>query len=187
MKIPLQDDTELLDRVTNDDRSAFEMIYRKYWKHLYDFAFMKTHDTDVSEDIVQDLFVTIWEKRKTLNVKNLRAYLFTATRNSVIDHYKKKIFSELDHVEAVAEPEYALFLEELETLTQNSIAQLPDKTKRIFLLSRFEGKTVREIATDLNLPERTVEYHITQALRMLRVLLREFITISLAIFINIIF
>ncbi|REA64352.1 RNA polymerase sigma-70 factor [Dyadobacter luteus] len=187
MKISSQDDTELLDRVVNDDRSAFEVIYRKYWKHLYDFAFLKTNDADVAEDVVQDLFVTIWEKRKSLHIKNLRAYLFSATRNRVIDHYKEKIFSEIDNIEPVAEPEYALFLEELETITQNSIARLPEKTKRIFLLSRFEGKTVREISSDLDLPERTVEYHITQALRTLKVLLKEFITIILPIFFSSIF
>ena len=177
-----QDDTELLNRLKNGDNVAFEVIYRRHWQHLYDFAFLKTHDTDVAEEIIQDLFVTIWEKRESLQIKNLRTYLFTSVRNRVIDHYKEKVFSELDTIEAPEAPEYSFFLEELEATMQNSIDRLPDKTKRIFLLNRFEGKTVRQISVDLNLPERTVEYHITQALRTLKILLKEFIALCLTIF-----
>ncbi|WP_138476542.1 RNA polymerase sigma factor [Dyadobacter bucti] len=187
MKPLFQDDSELLTRLKSHDNVAFELIYRRYWQHLFDFAFLKTHDADVSEEIIQDLFVTVWEKRESLQVKNLRAYLFTAVRNRVIDHYKEKIFSELDTIEPPEAPEYSFFLEELEATMQNSIASLPDKTQRIFLLNRFEGKTVRQISADLNLPERTVEYHISQAVRVLKVLLKEFIALCLVAFSSSIF
>lgn len=187
MKPLFDDDSELLSKLRSHDRVAFELLYRRYWQNLYDFAFLKTHDTNTAEEIVQDLFVTIWEKRESLQIKNLRNYLFTAVRNRVIDHYKEKVFAELDNIEPPEAPEYSFFLEELEATMQNSIAQLPDKTQRIFLLSRFEGKTVRQISADLNLPERTVEYHITQALRMLKVLLKEFIALCLAAFSSSIF
>lgn len=182
-----QDETELLNRLRDDDNVAFEVIYRRNWQQLYDFAFIKTHDTDVAEEIIQDLFVTIWEKRKSLEVKNLRAYLFTAVRNRVIDHYKEKVFTELDNIDPPQAPEYTFFLEELEATMQHSIARLPNKTKRIFLLNRFEGKTVRQISADLNVPERTVEYHITQALRTLKILLKEFIALCLLAYSNSIF
>ena len=184
MSLLLPDDADLLTRLKNDDRSAFEVMYRRHWQQLYDFAFMKTHDANVAEEIIQDLFVTIWEKRTLLQIANLRSYLFTSVRNRVIDHYKEKVFAELDNIEPPQAPEYSFFLEELEATMRDSIARLPVKTQRIFLLNRFEGHTVREISAELNLPERTVEYHITQALRIMKTLLKEFIAPCLLAFVN---
>nr|WP_295929469.1 RNA polymerase sigma-70 factor [uncultured Dyadobacter sp.] len=177
----LPDDPQLLDRLGNDDPYAFEDIYRRYWKRLYDFAYAKTRDADTAGEIVQDLFVTLWEKRNSLQVKNLQGYLLTAVRNRVIDHYKSKAFATLDEIDSPSEPDYPLFLDELEQAMQLAIGQLPEKTRRIFVLNRFEGNTIRQISTELGVPERTVEYHITQALRALKTHLREFIFMVLII------
>lgn len=166
-------------RLKVHDNEAFEALYRKYWKKLFDFATIKTGDADVAEEIIQELFVTLWEKRETLQIINLQSYLFTSVRNRVIDHYKQKIFDELDTVEASSVPDYSFFLEELEMALQAAVSGLPDKTRAIFLLNRFEGKTAREISQELNLPERTVEYHITQALRTLKTQLRDYIALFL--------
>ena len=175
----LLDDSQLLDQLRSHDNLAFESLYLKYWKRLYDFACRKTHDVHVAEEIVQDLFVTVWEKRESLQISNLQSYLFTAVRNRIIDYYKEKIFSELDTIEPPSAPDYPLFLNELEEAMQSAIATLPEKTKQIFLLNRFENKNARQISAQLHLPERTVEYHITQALRSLRILLREYIILFL--------
>lgn len=177
----LLDDNQLLEQLRSHDSLAFESLYGKYWKRLYDFAHIKTHNADVAEEIVQDLFVTVWEKRASLKINNLQSYLFTAVRNRVIDYYKEKIFSELEGIEKPSAPDYPLFLDELEAAMQSAVAQLPEKTKQIFVLNRFENKTARQISTLLHLPERTVEYHITQALRSLKVLLKEHIILILTI------
>lgn len=177
----LLDDCQLLDRLRRDDGAAFESLYNKYWKRLYDFAYSKTRDTNVAEEILQDLFVTVWEKRESLQVANFQSYLFAAVRNRVIDHYKEKIFSELENIETPSAPDYPIFLDELEAAMQVAIAKLPEKTRQIFLLNRFENKTARQISAQLHIPERTVEYHITQALRALRILLKEYIISVLAI------
>lgn len=177
----LLDDSRLLDQLRCHDSIAFESLYRKYWKRLYDFASAKTRDTNVAEEIVQDLFVNLWEKRESLQVVNLQSYLFTAVRNKVIDYYKEKIFSELENVETASVPDYPIFLDELEAAMQVAVAKLPEKTRQIFLLNRFESKTARQISMQLHIPERTVEYHITQALRALRILLKEYIVSVLAI------
>lgn len=163
------------------NKKDFEELYKEYWQRLYDFALAKTHDKDVAEEIVQDLFVTIWEKRKKLRVSNLQSYLFVSIRNKVITYYKQKIFADLDTATNTIAPDYPLFLEELEASLQGAMRQLPEKTRDIFLLNRFEGKSAHEISEKLRIPERTVEYHITQALRQLKVLLRNSITIMLAI------
>lgn len=180
MQPQLPDDPQLLNRLGSDDPHAFEDIYRRYWKRLYDFAYAKTRDADTAGEIVQDLFVNLWEKRNSLQVKNLQSYLFTAVRNRVIDHYKDKTFDALDDADSPSEPDYPLFLDELEQAMQEAVGQLPEKTRRIFVLNRFEGNTVRQISSQLGMPERTVEYHITQALRTLKMLLKEFIFIILA-------
>lgn len=177
----LIDDIQLLEQLRSHDSLAFESLYSKYWKRLYDFARIKTHDADVAEEIVQDLFVTVWEKRESLQITNLQSYLFAAVRNRVIDYYKEKIFSELDSIEQPSAPDYPMFLDELEAAMQNAVARLPEKTKKIFVLNRFENKTARQISTLLHLPERTVEYHITLALRSLKELLREYIILFLAL------
>lgn len=182
MQPPFPDDPQLLDRLGSDDPQAFEDIYRRYWQRLYDFACTKTRDTDTAEEIVQELFVTIWERRHSLQVKNLQSYLFTSVRNRIIDHFKDKAFAALDSVDPLSEPDYPLFLDELEQAMQQAVGQLPEKTRKIFVLSRFEGNTVRQIASLLGMPERTVEYHITQALRTLKTLLKEFIVVMLAVF-----
>ena len=177
----LFDDSQLLDQVRSHNSIAFESLYEKYWKRLYDFAKAKTSDTYVAEEIVQDLFVTLWEKRESLQVANLQSYLFTAVRNKVIDYYKEKIFSELENIEPASAPDYPIFLDELEAAMQVAVSRLPEKTREIFLLNRFGSKTARQISVQLHIPERTVEYHITQALRALRVLLKDYIISVLAV------
>ncbi len=161
----------------NVDEKTFQAIYREYWLRLYDFALAKVHDADVAEEIVQDLFANLWEKRKSLIISNLSGYLFVAVRNRVMDHYKQRLFSDLEAGDHVTAPDYPLFLDELESELEQALGRLPDKTREIFMLSRLEGRSIDEISKKLNLPRRTVEYHITQALRQLKVFLRSLSTI----------
>lgn len=161
-------------------KKDFEELYRLYWKRLYDFALMKTGDRDVSEEIVQDLFVTLWEKRDALQISNFQSYLFVSVRNRIITYHKQKIFVDLNHAEATVAPDYPLFLEEFESSLNEVIGQLPQKTHEIFMLNRFEGKSAQEISKKLKIPTRTVEYHITQALRHLKDLLKQSLILFLA-------
>jgi len=150
---------------------------------LYDFAYVKTQDADSSEEMVQELFVTLWEKRETLRIANLRSYLFVSVKNRVIDFYRRDIPAQLDAVPDLALPtEYPMFLEELEAALEEALAQLPEKTQQIFRLKKFEDKTTREIAERLAMPERTVEYHYTQAIRTLRASLSGFLTLLVWLF-----
>lgn len=154
------------------DRTTFEAIYRAYWLRLYDFALAKVHDVDVAEEIVQDMFVVLWERRFDLQVSNLPSYLFVAVRNRVIDHYKQRLFLDLETLDEAVAPDYPLFLDELEAELNDAVDRLPLKTREIFMLNRLEGQSADEISAALDIPKRTVEYHITQALRQLKVLFR---------------
>ncbi len=182
MKPAFLNDSEILHGLKNHDEAVFEWLYRMYWQRLYDFAYVKTHDSNVSEEIVQELFVTLWEKRETLQILNFQSYLFTSVRNRVIDHYRQKVFDELESIEETAASDYPLFLEELEKALQEAVAQLPPKTQEIFRLNRFEGKTTRQISQQLHLSERAIEYHITQALRSLKTLLKDFLIVFMAFY-----
>lgn len=173
----------MLSLISEQDNDAFARIFKKYWQELYDFAYIKTQDADVSEEIVQELFVNLWEKRQTLRVANLRSYLFVSVKNRVIDFYRRDIPAQLDAIPDLALPaEYPIFLEELEAAIEEALAQLPEKTQQIFRLKKFEDKTTREIAERLDMPERTVEYHYTQATRTLKSLLSGFLSLLVWLF-----
>ncbi len=185
MNTLINSDTELLNRLKNHDNEAFEILYRKYWKQLFDYLYVKTHDSNAAEEIVQDLFVTLWEKRETLQIILLQNYLFTSAKNRVIDYYKQKIFEQLDDVQAPAvAPNYPLFLEELETALHEAVTLLPTKTQVIFKLNRLEGKSAKQISEELQLSERTVEYHITQAIRTLKIQLKDYLFALMVFFGN---
>ena len=169
------------------DAEGFEAIYNAYWRRLFDFALAKTQDRDVSEEIIQSLFVEIWEKRDELKIRNLRSYLFVSVRNRVIDHYNEKLFADLEFAANATAPDYPMFLDEMEASFNGVLGHLSGKTREIFILNRLDGKSAKEISLQLKVPERTVEYHITQALRQLRSIFRQGIRILLPLFSFIIF
>ncbi len=164
--------------LNEQNSNSFSQIFRKYWQELYDFAYVKTQDKDVAEEIVQELFINLWEKRQELTIRNLRSYFFISVKNRVIDHYRRTTFDRLDSIPDLASTTtYPLFLEELEVAIEEAIAQLPEKSRLVFNLKRFENQTTREISQQLSMPERTVEYHYTQATRMLKILLETFFSL----------
>lgn len=177
-----EEDAQLILLLNEQNNTAFDRIFRKYWQELYDFAYVKTHDGDVAEEIVQELFVNLWEKRQELTIRNLRSYLFISVRNRIIDHYRRTTDARLDSVADLATPAtYPLFLDELEAALEEAIASLPEKSQQVFHLKQFENKTTREISKRLSMPERTVEYHYTQATRTLRALLSNFFSLLLVL------
>lgn len=140
---------------------------------------------DIAEEIVQDIFVQLWRNRAQLDIDHLDAYLHRAVRFGVLRHYRKEGVAQryLDHAmpfpteTTLSDAEYALQVEELNARVQDILATLPDKTQTVFHLSRQEGLPVREIAAQLSLSEKAIEYHITQALRALRTQLEPFVVL----------
>ncbi len=129
------------------------------------------------------LFVKLWEKRLTLRIANLRRYLFASVKNRVIDYYRRDSLTPLDAIPDLASPaEYPMFLEELEAAIEEALMQMPEKTQQIFRLKKFEDCTTREVSEQLDMPERTVEYHYTQATRTLKTLLSGFLSLLLWLF-----
>jgi RNA polymerase sigma-70 factor (family 1) len=169
-------DEQLVTLLKEGDQQAFSEIYERYAGKLAGFAASKLYNLDDARDLLQDLFVKLWDNREQLHItSNLQSYLFAITRHRIIDKIRKNITRE----------EYAAMVQSLSTGDQQneskeveakelqqtidkSIGQLPPRVKEIYKLSRDEGLSNREIAEKLNLSEQTVKNQLSAALKYLR-------------------
>lgn len=173
---------EILARLLRtSDEQAFREIYQRHWQRLYRLALRKTGNATTAEETVQEIFLTLWDKRETLLIQKLEAYLVSSAKYAVIQHLKTRLTNphplETAH-EQTAEhraTEDGLMLSDLRAALETGLATLPPKTETVFRMSRFDQLTHTEIAAQLALSEKSVEYHITAALRLLRVTLRDFL------------
>ena len=173
----------LVKLLKTDDKEAFQEIYRRYWHVLFVVARRKLYAQEAAEEVVQDLFTTIWFRRGEAQIEDLKKYLFSSIKYLVINAIKSKVVREeyenqtllSGGYESSRHTEEELAYRDLYSAIEDGLLQLPDKTQHIFRLNRLENQSAREISVLLNLPERTVEYHITQALRALRLHLRDYI------------
>ncbi|WP_247235711.1 RNA polymerase sigma factor [Telluribacter sp. SYSU D00476] len=177
------DDVQALARLKEGDREAFEELYRKYWRRLYNTAYRRLLSREDSEEVIQDLFVYIWSKRDTLEITTtLEAYLQGALKFSIYNFIRSRKVKEayLDSLNHTATPEQnfiedTIYYEELAAALEKSIEHLPEKLKKVYLLSRKENYTYKEIADQLNIPLDTVEKQMGKALKLLRQSLKDFV------------
>lgn len=183
-------DKKLLERLKKNDKSVFEELFRRYVPALNEYAYFYVMDMQVAEDIVQDLFAKIWESRSNLNIRvSLRAYLYRSTHNSCIQHLRHKnvsgkhekfVQSRLNEARIMNQFYFEsginkLFEVEIQQQVAESLKKLPPKTSEIFLLSRNKYLKNSEIAEKFKLTEKSVEYHMTRALEVLRNDLKEYL------------
>jgi len=178
-------DEELLRDFENGDKAVFEEIFNRYWNRLYNVAYRSLRSHEESEEVVQELFVTIWLQRETVKILNLASYLTAAVRKRVVDRIRSKIIHEKywnyynqfrpDYRE---DTENTVAFNELNQEFNDAVGRLPKKSQHVFKLSRMQGLSVPEIASFLNLSERAIEYHITRALKLLRTKLKDFILMA---------
>lgn len=166
-------DQELLKQFSKGNELAFKTLYDRYWKHILRVASQILMDQDLAKDVVQDVFVSLWLKRETLKIDNVRAYIFQATKLSCFDKLRKNKLHEtlLNRAQTVLESkehEDEIDLEDTSFRVNICIASLPEKTKKIFKLSRERSLSNHQIARELNISPKTVEYHITASLKHLR-------------------
>jgi RNA polymerase sigma-70 factor (family 1) len=184
------DDAALVQGLRQDDAQAFAEIYRRYGFNLLEQAFRKTGSREAAEEIVQDVFAALWHKRATANIQKLPEYLGTAVKYQVINLIKTRLthagylaYCRTLASEADRRTEEDLAAADLAGALRTGLAHLPAHTREIFQLSRLEHQTVPQIAGRLKLSTKAVEYHLTRALKMLRVSLKDFLLV-LIIFIN---
>jgi RNA polymerase sigma-70 factor (ECF subfamily) len=179
-------DEHLLKLLQASDEGALREIYLRYWKNLYLTALKKIRCKEVAEELVQNVIVSLWSNRKVTVVRNLEGYLKVAIKYQVINFIKAKLYQDKKSREVMTAEEYEQSLgetgmcaKELSTAIDNAILQLPEKTRQVFNLSRFEEQSVKEIARTMNISEKAVEYHITKSIKILKVHLKDFILFEL--------
>ncbi len=182
MEYHLLSDPLLVKLLRVDDELAFQEIYRRYWETLYENARRKLRRDDEVEGLVQDVFMSIWEKRAAQDIDNLGGYLTNALKYRIIDRYRTHSLAERYREYALAKSaddapstQEESDFQEIIQIFEHTLQDLPEKTARIFRLSRIEFRTTREISQTLGIPERTVEYHITRALQTMRQRLKDFL------------
>ncbi len=173
-------DYELVEKLQKGDIEAFDQIFRKYGDRLFGFALKYLKSKEYTEELVQDVFLKIWENRANLKKEfSLKSYLFTITYHNLCGLFRKKQiqvkfqneigFKENLSVNLEDQLEYKSTLEQIEKL----IDKLPEKQKVIFIKSRKEGKSTREIADEMNLAPGTVDNQISATIKFLRKNLSE--------------
>ncbi|MDJ1480677.1 MULTISPECIES: RNA polymerase sigma-70 factor [Xanthocytophaga] len=172
----MKDEKNLIQRLKLSDRQVFHVIFDLYAKKIYYFSFDYLKSKEDAEEIVQEAFIRLWEKRETLKEEySLSGFLFTITYRLIMDYFRKrKTISEaqkqLFHVltDESYQTEEELLYQELEALYQQAIDQLPPRRKEIFILSRKEGLTYQEIAAQLQISPKTVEHQLSESLHFMR-------------------
>lgn len=187
MQGTLLSDTELVNSMIEGDDNAFQEIYRRYWYKLYMSAKRKLIFEEDAQEIVQDIFVDLWERRTQVQIKELSNFLFGAVKYRILNHIRTGIVRQrysLNSFDTANQndnnTEDQLALSDLSAAIAKGLAVLPRKSQDIFRLNRLDGLTVREIAARLDIPERTIEYHITQSLRVMRQHLKDFLLLLAA-------
>lgn len=176
---------QLLQLLKKGDERAFHAIYKLFWKECFMIAYQKLNSKTLAEEATQNIFVSLWERRNQVDIQNLPAYLHTSVRYQVLNFIKQKISSEkhlskLENQELSSNnSEESVFYNELMLALEKAIQSLPDKTGEIYRLSRYEYLTGKEIAKAVNLSEKSVEYHISKALKHLRVELKDYTSVTI--------
>lgn len=177
------EEAEILDRIRNGEIKAFETVFRAYYQSLCLFSFRYLKRTDLAEEIVQEIFVNIWDKRSDLQLEtSLKSYLFRAVHNNslkYLQHQKvvgKHARYQIERKELFfEEPVNNIQVAELKNLLEKAFSSMPQKTREIFELSRNEGLKYQEIADNLGISIKTVEAHMGTALKILRENLKEYL------------
>ncbi len=184
----------LLERLHKGDNDAFQHLFMVYYQPLAIFANKLVSDIDLAKDLVQEVIVNFYEKHAEIHIHtSLKAHLYQSVRNKCLNHLKREQIIRTHHSQIFIENKsqeevFNDLLEEteLEHQIKQTIDTLPNQCKRIFEMSRYQGKSNQDIADELSISKRTVETQISNALKKLRNKLSSYISIGL-ILLNLMF
>ena len=176
-------------RILLSQEKGFKQVFESFYPRLLRFAIEYVKDKREAENILQDVFLTLWEKRNTLKTDtNLTAYLLTLVKSQCLNYLKHKRVVEAysKKTQTTNEQEtifnyYAISkfnpeqidIESLELLVEKAISELPEQCRKVFELSRYDGLKYKEIAKKMNISVKTVETHMSNALKILRINLKD--------------
>lgn len=171
----------LLARIAEGDKDAFKQLYDHYWNDIYYVALGFLKSPEWSQDIIQEVFIKIWQKRATLtSIEQFKSYIFIIARNELISALRQKMRTDgqQDRYRQLLPEQYtsadqSLAVRELETQIGEAVQQLPEQQQRIFRMTRQEGLSHDEIADQLGIARKTVANNITKTLNHIRDYLLE--------------
>lgn len=184
----------LIKRIRQGDVQAFEAVYKQSYGSLCRFADFILHDGELAKEIADDVMFYLWDHRQETEVENLNAWLLKAVRNKSINVLKSADMSRHNVTDSIScadrydllsqlfddeHPLEKLITEEMEEQIQAAIDQLPDDTRRVFVLCKLKGKKYSEAATELGISVNTVKYHMKSAMKTLEVAMRKYMVIFL--------
>ncbi|GAB3262388.1 RNA polymerase sigma-70 factor [Larkinella harenae] len=168
-------DEKLVDALSEGNTQAFGEIYNRYWYKLFCVAYHETGSREDAEELVHDLFESLWNKRHQALIRHLSSYLVVSIKHLSTNYIKSKItrrrYQEYLILHELRQSEItddAVNYSDLSKAIEEVMKKLPEKTCQVFTLSRFENQPVKDIARRLNLSEKAVEYHITKSLKVLQ-------------------
>lgn len=172
----------LLKAFQEGDEIAFNQLFNTYWKKVFIIAYSKVRSKENAEEIVQDVFIKLWEIRKDIKINNFSAYLYTCIKNRCLNYIERQIIHK-KHWNY-----YRQFIQQFDDSTTKDITfnnlmeafnkgveHIPEKSRKVFKLKHLEGKSAKEIAKMMNLSEKAIEYHSTNSIKKLRTYLKEFV------------
>jgi len=181
---PTHTDDQLLKQLYQSDEGAFAEIYNRYWKPLYTSAHNVLQVKEAAQDAVQEVFISLWNRREAVQVDILQAYLHQAVRFQVFKAIRaaktdQDFFNRLAGISKDILIEDPVLFKELETLYQQIIQTLPPDEQEIFLLHRDGGLTYKQIAEQKNISVKTVEKKMSRALKEIRFGMDDALTIMI--------
>lgn len=169
------DEKQLIRQLRQSDKNAFTSLYEMYWRQVYNFSRLYLYNQSIAEEVVQEVFIKIWERRDLIKEnENFKGLLFIVTRNLIFNQHKKSVNEEFYKMTVLSAIESSYNLEEeiearnLSEYIDQLIEELPPRRREIFNLSRKEHKNYKEIAEILHISEKTVENQISEAIRYLK-------------------
>ena len=170
----------LIRRIRQGDEKAFEAVYREYYPLLCRFAMQLLRNAELVEEVVDDVFFALWERRSEIDIRSLKAYLLKAVRNKSLNELNSlehrqmtgriDMGDRLDFISSLfddAHPFEQLLARETEKRLRQIVDSLPEESRRVFMMQRTEGKTYAEIAMELGISVNTVKYHMKKTIRLL--------------------
>lgn len=166
---------ELIQKLKKGDEEAFSAMYKLYWEKVYNFSRLYLASSEDVAEIVQEVFIKLWETRHLIDEEqSFEGFLFIITRNQIFNYSRKRLnysflkMTVMQSIEKSYEEEDQLEIADLKRHLSVLISQLPERQQEIFRLSRERHMTYKQIAEQLSISEKTVEYHMTAALKYLR-------------------
>jgi RNA polymerase sigma-70 factor (family 1) len=161
----------ILPKAAMKNPEIFEQTYTQYWKKLNAFSYTMTQDKDLAQNIVQDVFIDLWERKDDLNINAIEPYLFRAVKNQVFKHYQNNRFDKTileDQFEDYIIDNFASIDPEVMDSLYFLLDKLPEKRKEVLLMYKFQDMSIDMIADELGISKQTVKNQISSALKQLR-------------------